>query len=63
MLQIFKNSDEYIYDKVTRAIERNGGYCCCAVVKDEDTKCICKDFKEQKEEGFCHCGRFYKREV
>ncbi len=63
MLQIFKNSDERIYAEITKAIEENDGYCCCAVIKDKDTKCICKDFKEQKEEGLCHCGRFCKVEI
>ena len=41
---------------VAELVNQNGGYCPCATVKDEDTKCICKDFREQKE-GLCHCGR------
>lgn len=39
-------------------VEKNGGYCPCAIVKNEDTKCMCKEFKEQKTAGVCHCGRF-----
>ena len=46
--------------KIELAIKENGGYCCCALEKTEDTKCICKDFQEQVSSGFCHCGRFYK---
>ena len=41
-------------------VEKNDGYCPCAVEKTEDTKCICKEFREQKESGVCHCGRYYK---
>lgn len=38
----------------------NGGYCPCAVLKTEGTKCICKEFREQTEPGLCHCGRYEK---
>lgn len=40
----------------------NGGYCPCAIIKNEDTKCMCKAFKEQKEPGTCHCGLYEKVE-
>lgn len=40
-------------------VDANNGYCPCTVVKNDDTKCICREFKEQKS-GLCHCGRFEK---
>ena len=40
-------------------VEENGGYCPCAIEKNEDTICPCKDFREQ-DSGLCHCGRFEK---
>lgn len=40
----------------------NDGYCPCMVEKTPDTKCMCKDFREQKEPGPCHCGRYEKYE-
>ena len=43
-------------------VDHNDGYCPCAILKNEDTKCMCKEFKEQKEPGECHCGRFLKIE-
>lgn len=43
------------------ALEQNGGYCPCAIEKSEDTKCMCKDFREQ-ESGECHCGLYVKEE-
>ena len=45
---------------VKALVRQNNGYCPCAVIKNEDTKCPCKDFREQKEPGVCHCGRFEK---
>lgn len=41
------------------AVEANGGYCPCMVERTPDTKCMCKDFREQ-DSGLCHCGRFEK---
>ena len=42
------------------AIAENDGYCPCAVAKTPDTKCKCRDFREQKEPGPCHCGLYLK---
>lgn len=44
-------------------VKQNDGYCPCAVYKTEDTKCICKQFREQDEPGLCHCGRYEKVEA
>lgn len=41
-------------------VEANNGYCPCAIWNTPDTKCMCKDFREQEEPGECYCGRFAK---
>ena len=41
------------------AVAANDGYCPCAIEKNEDTRCICKEFREM-DEGECHCGRYKK---
>lgn len=51
-----------LYDFVKEAVDNNGGYCPCRVSKTPDTKCMCKDFREQ-EEGNCHCGMFNKVKI
>lgn len=56
---ITQNPDKDFYKEITQKVKDNDGYCPCALVKTPDTKCMCKEFKEQKE-GFCHCKRFYK---
>lgn len=48
-------------NKILDAIYKNGGYCPCRVEHTEDTVCMCKDFREQKEPGMCHCGLFHKK--
>lgn len=60
ILFIEKNPDLEEYEKITKAVKDNDGYCPCLIEKNNDTKCICKDFKEQDFEGFCHCGRYLK---
>ena len=46
-------------DAILEAVKANDGYCPCRRTKTADTKCMCKEFKEQKE-GICHCGLYKK---
>lgn len=62
MLKIINNPDTNTYERVTEAVRKNNGYCPCVIVKTEDTFCPCKSFREQDNEGECHCGRFVKIE-
>lgn len=57
---IKKNPDTEYLKQVEEAINIRNGYCCCELEDTPDTKCMCKEFREQEESGFCHCGRFYK---
>ena len=46
--------------EIKKKLKENGGYCPCRLTKNEDTKCPCKEFREQTETGECHCGLYYK---
>ena len=46
-------------NEIQKAVRENDGYCPCRPVKTPETKCMCKEFKEQ-EEGICHCGLYEK---
>lgn len=50
---------------VRQKVEENQGYCPCAVFKNDDTECMCKEFREQETPGTCHCGLYekYKEEA
>lgn len=61
-MTIKTNPNREIVDSVRAALKENGGYCPCSLVKDEDHKCMCKDFIEQGL-GPCHCGLYIKVEV
>lgn len=44
------------------AIDKNDGYCPCQAGKSADTKCHCKDFKENKDFGEpCICNIYVKQ--
>lgn len=46
--------------KLELAVINNDGYCPCAVTKTDDTKCMCKEFRERMSDGPCHCGLYNK---
>lgn len=61
-MKVTLNSDGTIVKEILTLIKNNDGYCPCALVKDDDTKCMCKSFREQTSEGECHCGLYIKVE-
>lgn len=60
-MTIRQNPDKDYAKKVREKLKDNGGYCPCRINKNEDTKCMCKEFRDQiekGEEGMCHCGLY-----
>lgn len=54
-------NSEYVKE-VRAKLKDNNGYCPCVVEKTRDTKCMCKEFREQidrGEPGYCHCELYY----
>lgn len=62
-MKIFENPDKKIVKDIRKQLKENDGYCPCKLEKTVDTRCLCKDFREQTSEGYCHCGLYYKEEV
>jgi len=58
------NEDKEIVKVVKEGLKKRGGYCPCRREDSEDTKCICREFREQMNdpdfEGYCHCMLYYK---
>ena len=57
---ILPNPDFVYRKQIEEDIKNNNGYCINTLKQTEDTKCICKEFKEQKFGGMCKCGQYYK---
>ncbi len=58
-MKITTNPDKELVKTIREKLKANDGYCPCRLVKNEDTKCMCKEFLTQ-EEGECHCGLYIK---
>ena len=58
--KITLNPDAEIVERVKAGLKAKEGYCPCRISKTPDTKCMCKEFREQTEPGTCHCGMFAK---
>ena len=58
-MKIRLNENKEIADMVKEGLKARGGYCPCRREMTEDTKCMCKEFREQiadpEFEGYCHC--------
>ncbi len=58
-MKIRISDDKELVEKIRKKLKENGNFCPCRLVKNEDTKCMCKEFREQ-ESGECHCGLYVK---
>ncbi len=58
------NENKEIVESIKAGLKAKDGYCPCRVLKTDEYKCICKEFKEQIAdpdfEGYCHCKLYYK---
>lgn len=58
------NSDEKLVAMLKEGLKKKNGYCPCKLEATPDTKCMCKEFREQIAdpdfEGYCHCMLYYK---
>lgn len=63
-MNIRLNENADVVRTVKEGLKRTGGYCPCMREQNEDTKCMCKDFREKVKdpefEGYCHCMLYYK---
>ncbi|MBO7390454.1 MAG: ferredoxin thioredoxin reductase catalytic beta chain [Clostridia bacterium] len=59
------NENKEVVDIVKEGLQQSGGYCPCRRERTEDTKCMCREFREQiadpEFEGYCHCMLYYKQ--
>ena len=63
-MKVRLNEDAEVVRMVKEGLEARGGYCPCVREVSEDTKCMCREFREQIAdpgfEGYCHCLLYYK---
>lgn len=63
-MKIVFNEDKEIVKTVQEGLKRTGGYCPCRRERTPETKCMCKEFRDQiadeNFEGYCHCLLYKK---
>jgi len=63
-MKIRLNENAEIVKTVREGLKAKGGYCPCRMERTPDTKCMCKEFRDQiadpNFEGYCHCMLYYK---
>ena len=63
-MTIKTNSDKELVKEIRNKLKENKDkygkeYCPCSLIHNDDTICMCKEFREQIE-GECHCGLYVK---
>lgn len=53
------NDNKELVKEIKQKLKENNGHCPCSLIKTDDTKCMCKEFREQNT-GECHCGLYVK---
>lgn len=63
-MTVHKSPNKEIVDAIEKTLRKNGGYCPCRIEQTPDTKCMCKEFRDQiADENFhgpCHCSLYIK---
>ena len=54
-MKLILNPDKEHVAEIIQGLKDNEGYCPCSLIKNEDTKCKCK---EARENNICHCELF-----
>ena len=55
------NPDKEIVKEIKSQLKANNGYCPCRISKTQETKCMCKEFRDMIKSGktgMCHCGLY-----
>ena len=58
-MKITYNTDLELVKEIKKQLAANNGFCPCTTVQTQDTKCMCKEFRDMTE-GTCRCGLYIK---
>ena len=63
-MKIQRHADDELAQAIRAAIREAQGHCPCVLeqFRNDDTKCMCKEFREAPADTVCHCGLYIKLE-
>lgn len=60
-MKVVKTDDRQLRAEILQSLKESDGYCPCKLERNSDTKCMCKEFRDQIKAGIpgtCHCGLY-----
>lgn len=63
-MKISRYADEETASSIRAAIRACNGHCPCVLeqYRCDDTKCMCKEFRDSSKGTVCNCGLYIKTE-
>lgn len=63
-MQIKRYAEEDVAKEIRAAIRAAEGHCPCVLeqYRNDDTRCMCKEFRDSPKGTVCHCGLYIKVE-
>lgn len=63
-MHIKRYADDETAQMIREAIVAANGHCPCSLeqFRNDDTRCMCKEFREAPSGTICHCGMYIKVE-
>ena len=63
-MKIKQYADPELAAEIRAAIKNAQGHCPCVLecFRNEDTKCMCKEFRDAPMDTICTCGLYIKTE-
>lgn len=63
-MKVRLNENKELVRVIREGLKKKNGHCPCRREISDDTKCMCREFREQIAnpdfEGYCHCLLYYK---
>jgi len=62
---ILKTENKELWETVQKGLQSNKEkygkrYCPCSIIRNNNTVCMCKEFRESPSGTTCHCGIYTK---
>lgn len=64
-MKVITNPNKDLVKEIKESLKNNNNFCPCRIDKTQDTKCMCKEFRDQIKQGIsgeCCCGLYIAEE-
>ena len=63
-MKVQRYADEALAKEIRASIRQSNGHCPCVLesYRNQDTLCMCKEFRDSPQGTICTCGLYIKTE-